>query len=150
MDGIKLAETVLRKLESSRLAAEGIRVQIEQLDADMVHETEIGYISAGGTDPAARMKVLLDRKRVLEKREKALRSHVRHVDRVLAAMDERERDTIKRFYCSGLRPGEALLRLEWEMNISRSEVYRIRERGLWAFACRMGYMEHDPEKGNER
>lgn len=146
MDGIERSKNVLRKLEQNRLATEGLRVQAEQLDADMVHESEIGYISADGTDPSARMKVLLDKKWVLEKREKALRSHVHHVDRVLAALDKDEREVLKAFYCSGLKPGAAVVRLESEQNISRSGAYRIQERALWNFADRMGYLDTPSRK----
>ena len=150
MDGIELAKLALQKLEQSRQAADGLQVQIRQLEADMIAASEIGYIAPDGIDPSTRTKALLDRKRVLEAKENALRCHVKQVERALAALKESEREVLGKFFLSGLRPGEAVRLLEEKLHVSRSEVYRLREVVLWDFACRMGYMDDTPEKGKKR
>ena len=109
----------LRDLERDRQAVAGLQVQIEEVEAD-------------DRQRAAE-------KRMLEKRWRAKRDHVDHVDRVLASLSEQERDILQRFYCQRLKPGEACSRLEQRWNISRSEVHRQRVRLLEEVALRMGY-----------
>ncbi len=150
MDGIEQAKKDLSELETKRQAVEGLRVQIQQLDADMVAASELGYIVAGEKEPSAKMKALMDEKRVLCEKEKAVRAHLRHVDHVAAALDEQEWLALKLFFCRGLKPGQAVRRLEDRLHISRSEVYRLREVALWHFACRMGYIDTTPKKGKKR
>ncbi len=119
---MKAAERVkvtLRELERERQAVDGLRVQIEEIEAD-------------DRQRAAE-------KQALERRWRAKRNHVAHVDRVLASLSEQERDILQHFYCQRLKPGEACNRLERRWNISQSEVYRQREKLLAECAVRMGY-----------
>lgn len=143
MDGIERSKTALRNLSQRRMAVDGLQAEIEQLEADMINASEMGYVYANGEkiSPENKMKALVDRKKGLEQRKKALKAHVEHADRVLAAMDERERDVLVTFFCKGLKPGQALRQLEGALHIEQAQVYRIRDMALWRFALRMGFEE---------
>lgn len=143
MDAIKQSIGALRKQEQNRLAADGLQAQIRQLQADMVSETELGYVTADKIASSRRIKALVDQKRVLEAREKALRCHVKQVERVLASLPEQENEVLTTFFCKNLTPGVALRRLERQLNVEQSQVYNIRKRALRHFACRMGYTEEE-------
>lgn len=138
------AEGALRNLEKDRQAIDGLRAQILEKQADMIHLTELGYGQPDDPEgaPSPRMRVLLDKKQALEAKEKALTAHVKQVDRVLAAMEERDRDILKECYVVGQwRSRTAIvLCLCQRWNISRSEVYRQRDEALWDFAYRMGWI----------
>lgn len=138
------AERALRNLEKDRQAVDGIRAQILEKAADMIALTELGYGQPDAVErvPTPRIRVLMDKKRALEAKEKALTAHVEQVDSVLAAMGERERDILKECYIVGQRRSRAaiVLCLCQRWNISRSEVYRQRDEALWEFAYRMGWI----------
>ena len=136
------AATVLRNLESDRLAADGILLQIKQLESDMVTLSEMGYIHAQGEKitPENRMRALIDEKARLVTREKVKREHVLHVERVMKSLPERQRTVLEVFYCSNYEPGEALRRLERQLNVEQAQIYNIRRRALRNFATRIGYV----------
>ncbi len=138
------AEGALRNLEKDRQAIDGIGAQILEKQADMIHLTELGYGQPDAKEgaPSPRMRKLLDEKRVLEAKEKALTAHVKQVDRVLAVMGERDRDVLRECYVVGQRRSRTaiVLCLCQRWNISRSEVYRQRDEALWEFAYRMGWI----------
>lgn len=119
MDGIKRAETALRERDIHRQAVKGLQVQIETRQAGLA----------------------------TEKRKKALESHLRHVEQALAALGEDERTVLEVFFCFSLRPAAAVVRLQGELNVGRSEIYRIRERALWEFAVCMGYIPSIHDEG---
>lgn len=141
MQAVERVKVDLRELEKNRQAVDGLQVQIEEVEADMLHDSEMGFLTTdkGPVPSEARMKALVDQKRALTKRMKAKYDHVAHVDRVLASLGEQERDILLSFYCKGLKPGAACVRLQHRWNISRSEVYRQRDLLLADCAARMGY-----------
>ena len=116
MDAIKQSIGALRKQEQNRLAADGLQAQIRQLQADMVSETELGYVTADKIASSRRIKALVDQKRVLEAREKALRCHVKQVERVLASLPEQENEVLTTFFCKNLTPAAAVIRLQMKLN----------------------------------
>lgn len=141
MQAVERVKVALRELERDRQAVNGLQVQIEEVEADMLHESEMGFLTTdkGPIPSNARMKARLDEKKALEKRKKAKQDHVAHVDRVLASLSEQGRDILESLYCKGLKPGTACVRLQHRWNISRSEVYRQRDMLLEECAMRMGY-----------
>lgn len=143
MEDLERAVKALRNLESDRQSADGLQVQIQQLEADMITISEMGYIYPQGEKitPDKRMKALIDEKAGLLTREKAKRAHILHVERVLSSLSEPERAVLETFFCSNLKPGAATVKLEWQLHVRRSEVYRIRKWALWNFAYRMGYIQ---------
>ncbi len=138
MDGIQRAVKALKELETKRQAAGGYRAQILQKEADMVHETEMGYPT--GEMPTIRMRVLLDEKRELECKEAAALAHVNQVERVLSSLTEQEKLVLTERYVKRHRHGDAVMRrLAWKMNVSEETAGRIKRRALKEFARRMGY-----------
>lgn len=137
------AVTDLQLLEIRRQAAEGLRAQIAMVEADILSLSGVSYsktpIRGGGNQQEQRLCAYIDRKSGLEAKEKAMHKLVRHTERVLNSLGEPKRTVLVTFYCRGLRPGEAVRRLEGELHMAQASIYRIRERGLWEFACQMGY-----------
>ena len=133
-------EEMLKNREKDRQAVDGLRAQILQKEADMIHLTELGYGQPDAEEgvPPLRIRKLMDEKRVLEAKVAAKAAHVAQVDRVMASLNGDHQEVLTVFYCSGLRPTAAVHRLEWRLNVGRSEVYRIKDRAILEFAYRMG------------
>ncbi|MBQ9841600.1 MAG: hypothetical protein IJO42_00645 [Clostridia bacterium] len=138
-DGIQRAIRALKTWEQDRQAVNGLQVQIDRLTADMIALTELGYVPSHPDAPRVTMKTLVDRKNALMVEQTALRDHLTHVERVMSALNEREREVLTVFYCKNLTSGVALRRLERQLNVEQAQVYNIRKRALRNFAKRMGY-----------
>ena len=146
----KQEERTLTDLEKNRQAVSGLKAEILRLDADMVHETELGY---GWSDEetrvnSPRMKELIDRKRALEAELAAVSAHVAQADAALLAMCTTHTLVLKEFFCEGRYRGAAVVKLQRQLNVSEATVYRIKRRALEEFAHRMGYIEKLPLQEN--
>ena len=136
------AINALIKLDKDRQAVDGLGVQILQKRADMIALTEMGYGQPDDPEgaPSPRIRKLMDEKRTLEAKKEALAAHVAQVDKALAAMAEQDREILATFYFTGLSRTAAQVKLESKQNITRTEVYRRRDKALLDFAYRMGWI----------
>lgn len=137
------AITAIQLLEVRERAADGILVQIRELEADNVSvsgvDTRKAPIKGGGNAQERRLAAYIDRKAKLEQKEKVLREQVKHTRRVLDSLSLPERVVLTTLYCSDQRRGDAVRSLEFQLHMSQASIYRLRERALCAFAYGMGY-----------
>ena len=143
------AITDIQLLEERERAADGLLVQIRELEADNVGVSGIDTrkvpVQGGGNAQERRLAAYLDRKTKLEAKERALRELAKHTRRVLGSLQLPERVVLTTLYCSGQRRGDAVCSLEFQLHMSRATIYRLRERALWNFAYGMGYIEENPD-----
>ncbi len=130
----------LRLLPVRRQEAEALRTERRMIEADMTSISGMPMgsspVRGGGNRQEKRLVDLIAKCQQLEKRERAVRERVRMAEKALYGMKKQERTAlIRRFVkqSAGIRDLEQLL------FISRSEVYRLLDRGLRDFAKRMGY-----------
>ena len=138
------AVTAIQLLEVRERAADGLLVQIRELEADNVGVSGIDTrkvpVQGGGNAQERRLAAYLDRKATLEAKERALREQVKHTRCVLDSLPLPERVVLTTLYGSDQRRGDAVRSLEFQLHMSQASIYRLRERALWAFAYGMGYV----------
>lgn len=139
---VRAAEDI-KQLSDRRQAVVSVRVQIRNLEEDMV---SLGGgcnsvpVSGGGNRQERRLIALISRKDNLLKRERALCDLIRRTEAALNALPEQSRTVLLTVYASDLPQGTAMRQLERELHISQATVYRIRDKALIRLATMLGYV----------
>lgn len=129
----------LRKMSVRIQAADALRAQRKEIEADMISITgsasDARPVHGGGNRQEKRLISLIDKCQQLEKQERAKRERVRAVEKALYSLKKQERTALLRYY---VKQTSGIYDLEQLFYVSRAEVYRILNRGLNEFALRMG------------
>lgn len=124
---------LLLSLKSLPEQIEALECQMEALKSTTVNATPV----QGGTSRYEdNLLNCIVKKSQLEARLRATKLRVAAIERGIAALDEKERKALDRFYIDRPQQGH-IEQLENELHLEQAQVYRIKDQALYKFTLAM-------------